>query len=160
MNKIVQAADGSYSWDCSIDRGYHRKTGREGLLGILFLCAFVFILFLLVSHGTNLKEDLWIPLTVIGVILLISLPLLFLWNSAGDPHERYIMTEDYVRSGYGKSAVYSEFKKTKEAVITGKYIEMIGNYRNNRIYVPPEDMDFVREFILERLPEEVRIRQE
>ncbi|MBQ6510155.1 MAG: hypothetical protein IJI07_11830 [Flexilinea sp.] len=159
MDRITQAADDSYSWDCSIDRDYHRKTGREGLLGILFLCAIVFFLFLQVSHGTDLNEDLWIPLVVIGVILLISLPLLFLWNSAGDPHERYIMTEDYVRSGYGKSAVYSEFKKTKEVVITGKYIEMIGNYRNNRIYVPPEDMDFVREFILERLPEEVRIRR-
>lgn len=159
MDKIRQGSDGKYQWNCSIDRDYHRRTGLKGLIGILGLCAFVFILFLFVSHG-SIKDDLWIPLVVIGVILLISLPLIFMWNSAGDPHEQYEMTEDYVRSGYGKAAIYSEFKKINEAVVTEKYIEMIGKFQNNRIYVPAEDMDFVRDFILKRLPEEALIRHQ
>ncbi|MBR6089597.1 MAG: hypothetical protein IKP86_06665, partial [Anaerolineaceae bacterium] len=112
----------------------------------------------LVSHGTSAQEDIWIPLLVIGVILLISLPLLFLWNSAADPHEQYILTEEYVKSGYGKSAIFSEFKKTKEVVVTGKYIEMTGKYGINRIYVPAEDMDFVRGHILDRLQPDALVR--
>ena len=159
MNRITQEPNGSYKWDCSIDRDYHQRSGREGLWGVLILCAVVLFIFLGISHGENLKEDIWIPLLVIGVILLITLPLLFLWNSAGDPHEQYVMTEDYVKSGYEKSSIYSEFKNTKEVYVTAKYIEMIGKYKNNRIYVSPEDMEFVREFILKRLPEDAVIRR-
>lgn len=159
MSRVTQESDGSYQWDCSIDRDYHQESGRQGIWAVLFLCAFILIVFLIMTHGTGAQGDFWIPLLVIGVILGVSLPLLFLWNSAPDPHEQYVLTEDNVKSGYGQEAIYSDFKKTKEVLITAKYIEMIGKYRNNRIYVPPEDMDFVRDFILERLPDDVVIRR-
>ena len=120
----------------------------------------MFILFIVISHGTIAKSDIWIPGLVIGVILLIALPLIFLWNSAGAPREQYAMTEDYVKSGYGMGSIYSEFKNTKEAAVSAKYIEMSGKYKNNRIYVPPEDMEFVRDFILKHLPEDAVIRYE
>ena len=136
MSKITRDPDGSCHWDCSI----------------------VLIIFFFVSRGTDVRNDLWIPLLVIGVILVIGLPLLFLWNSAPDPHEQYLMTEDYVKSGYGKSSIFSEFKKTRELLITPKYIELTGPRSSNRIYVPEEDMDFVRNFITERMPDGVNIR--
>ena len=119
---------------------------------------FGLIIFFFVSRGTDVRNDWWIPLLVIGVILVIGLPLLFLWNSAPDPHEQYLMTEDYVKSGYGKSSIFSEFKKTRELLITPKYLELTGPRSSNRIYVPEEDMDFVRNFIAERMPEGVNIR--
>ena len=112
MSKIMQTSDGSYHWDCPIDRDYHRKFGKEGLIGILVLCAAVLIIFLLIPAGQDGHKDLWIPLHVIGVILVIALPLFYFWNSAEDPHEQYEMTETYVKSGYAKSAVFSEFNKT------------------------------------------------
>ena len=154
----MKEPDGSYHWDCPIDTEYHRKSGRQGLWAVLALCGFVFILFFAISHGRDAAADIWIPLLVTGVILLISLPLLFLWTSASAPHEQYVLTGEYVKSGYGKASIYSEFEKTKEVVITPKYMEMIGKYRTNRIYIPPEDMDFVREFILRHLPDDVKIR--
>ena len=159
MDRITKRPNGNYQWDCPIDKDYHRESGRKGLLGVLILCVAVFSIFLFVSHGNESRDDLWIPLLVIGVILAVTLLLLSLWNSAGDPHERYEMCDDYVRSGYGKSSIYSVFKKTGEVVITEKYIEMIGKYPNNRIYVPPEDMDFVREYILDRIPDNAVIRR-
>ena len=158
MSKIMQTSDGSYHWDCSIDRDYHRKFGKEGLIGILVLCVAVFVIYLIIPAGPDGHKDLWIPLLVIGVILVIALPLLYFWNSAEDPHEQYEMTETYVKSGYAKGAVFSEFNKTTEVVITERYLEMIGKYKDNRIYVPSEDMDFVREFILERVPGDAVIR--
>ena len=158
MNKITQATDGSYRWDCAIDQDFHRQSARKGLWGVLILCAVVVIVFLVASRGSDGQDNLWIPLLVIGVILLIALPLLYLMNTAEDPHEQYVLTEDYVKSGYSRSAIYSNFNKITEAVITAKYIELAENHRTNRIYVPAEDMDFVREFILKRLPENVKIR--
>ncbi len=158
MNRIVQEPDGSYHWDCPIDIEYHRNSGRKGLWGILIICTVVLIIFIIISHGTNTRVDIWIPLLVIGVVLMLGLPLIYLWNTASDPREQYVMTEDYVRSGYGKSSIYSEFKKCKEAVVTAKYIEITGNHHRDRIYVPEEDMDFVREFILTRIPDDAVIR--
>lgn len=158
MKKNTQEPDGSYQWDCSIDTDYHQNSGRQTIWAVLILCFFVLVLFLIINHGSLAWGSLWIPLLVTGVILVIAIPLLFLWNSAADPHEQYVLTEDYVKSGYGKGAIYSEFRKTKEVVITAKYIEMTGKYKNNRIYIPPEDMDFVRDFILERLPDDVVVR--
>lgn len=159
MSKITQESNGSYHWDCSIDTEYHKESGRKGLWGVLFLCVFVLVAFFIATGGGGGLGDLWIPLLVIGVILVIAVPLLLMWNSAGDPHEQYEMTEEYVKSGYSKSAIYSEYKKTEEVVFTDKYIEMCGKYGRNRIYVPEEDMEFVREFILKRLPEGVQGRK-
>ena len=110
------------------------------------------------TRGTDAQNDLWIPLLVIGVILVIALPLIFLWNSASDPHEQYVMTDEYVKSGYGKSSVYSEFKKTRKLLITPKYLELSGPHFVNRVYIPAEDLDRIRDFILERIPAETEIR--
>ncbi len=158
MKRITQEQDGSYRWDCPIDTDHHQKSGKKALAGVLILCAFVIVLFLITTHGTGARDDIWIPLLVTGVILVIALPLLILWNSAGDPHEQYVLTGDYVKSGYGKSSIFSVFRNTKEAVFTANYIEMIGKHQKDRIYVPTGDMDFVREFILERLPDDAVIR--
>ncbi len=160
MNRIIQDPDGSYRWDCPIETEYHRRSGQSSLWATPFLCAVVAIIVLITTHGTaDTGNNICIAFLVIGVILVIALPLILLWNSAGDPHEQYYMNEIYVKSGYGKSSIYSEFKKTKEVTITEKYIEMSGKYRTNRIYVPPDDMEFVREFIQERLPNDTVIRK-
>ncbi len=159
MDRHIKERDGVYRWSCSIDTDYHRRFGMRGVWGILFVCAVVFIVFFIASRGTDARNDFWIPLLVTGVILVIGFPLLYLWNSASDPHEQYVMNEEYVKSGYGKASVYSEFKKTKEAVITEKYIELTGKYGRSRIYVPAEDMDLVRDYILERLPEGAAVRR-
>ena len=159
MDRHIKELDGAYRWSCSIDTDYHRRFGMKGLWGILFVCAAVFIVFIIASRGTDAGNDFWIPLLVTGVILVIGLPLIYLWNSASDPHEQYVMNEVYVKSGYGKASVYSEFKKIKEAVVTVKYIELIGKNGRSRVYVPAEDMDFVRDYILERLPEDAAVRR-
>ena len=158
MNRIIENPDGSYQWECPIDRDFHRKSVRKGLWSIPIFCVVIILVFLVASHGSNMRENLWIPLLVIGVILLIALPLFYLMYSAENPHEEYLLTEKFVKSGYSRSAIYSNFKKIKEAVITAKYIELAEDHKTNRIYVPAEDMDFVKEFILKRLPENVKIR--
>lgn len=158
MANIIRETNGSYHWDCSIETDYHRRSVKTGLWWILGICAAVFIFFLIAAHGTNAQDEWWIPLLVIGVVLVIALPLFLLWNSAEDPHEQYMMTEEYVKSGYGKSAVFSKFSETKLLVITSKYIELSGPHTVNRIYVPEEDMSFVRNFIVERMPENAEIR--
>lgn len=117
----------------------------------------ILLIFAFVPSTPGHEKELWVPMIPIGVVLVIALPLLYLQYHASDPHEQYVMNEEYVKSGYGKSSVYTLFRKTTYIEITPKYFELYNGHRRNRIYVPEEDRDFVREFILERLPETASI---
>ena len=158
MEKITGKSGVCYHWECPIDKEYHRQSVKTGFYVLLLLCAAVIIIYLIASRSTDRQTDFWIPLLVIGVILAVALPLLLLMNSADAPHEEYFMTEEYVKAGYGKGALFARFKKTAEVTVTEKYIEMSGGYRTVRVYVPEEDMPFVRDYILERIPDSAVIR--
>lgn len=66
------------------------------------------------------------------------------------------MTDEYIKSGYGKSAIYTNFKETDKFVRTTKFIELTDKHKTNRIYVPADDMEFVCKYIRERLPQQAR----
>ena len=130
------------------------------MLGCVFLVVFIASVYLFMPASHGMQKDIWVPLIPIAVILVIALPLLFLQYTASDPHEQYLMNDEYVKSGYGKSSIYSEYKKIKKMIVTSGYIELIGNFSTNRIYVPAEDMDFVRSYIMQRLPADAEITNE
>ena len=83
-----------------------------------------------------------------------------LFRSATDPHESYELTEDFVKSGYGRSSVCFDFKKVRVMVLSAKYIELHGKTKRMRIYVPEEDYNFVRGHIQSRAPMECEIRHD
>jgi len=78
MNKIIQNPDGSYQWECPIDRDFHRQSVRKGLWSVPIFCAVMILVFLFASRGSDRQSNLWIPLLVIAVVLLIALPLFYL----------------------------------------------------------------------------------
>lgn len=125
-----------------------------------FSCCFIASVYLFMPASHGMQKDIWIPLIPIAVILAIALPLSYFQYTASDPHEQYLMNDEYVKPGYGKSSIYSEFKKIKKMIVTPGYIELIGNLTTNRIYVPAEDMDFVRSYIMQRLPADAEITNE
>ncbi len=160
MDRVTRNTNGTYSWSCRIDRDYHRKDVFKGLAGIMIIIAVILLIHAFAPSLPGQEKELWVVLIPIGVILLIALPLLFLQYNASDPHEQYAMNEEYIKSGYGKSSVYTNFHKVKSITITPKYMELYDGTRRNRIYVPEEDMDLVREFTLERVPQSAVIHHE
>lgn len=158
MDRVTQEQDGSYHWSCSIDKEFHRKSVNKGLWGAVIIVVFILLIWLFISKSSDQAVSLREPLIVIGVVLVIALPLLYLSGMAEDPHEQYVMNGEYVRSGYGKSSVFSEFGNTESVEITAKYIELAGKRGTNRIYVPEADMDLVRDHILARVPKDAEIR--
>ena len=152
MSKITALPDGSYGWSCSIDADYHRQSTKNSIGFCLVFAAVVLVVsgFIALLHQS--LEAFWIPVLVIAVIAVLAFPLFFLQMGASSPQEQYLLTPEYVKSGYGKSAVFSRFDRTDVLVLKEHFIELKGKYGENRIYIPAEDMEFVKAYILERIP--------
>ena len=160
MNSVQQMnrqPDGSWRWSCEIDRDYHQQGAKAGFAGLLVLVLSVLGIGAAISLSGNDWSEMWYVLPVLAVILVIALPLLFLYRNAENPREQYELTETYVKSGYGKGAVYTEFARTETVILMPKYIEISDKNGTNRIYVPDGSMNFVIEFFRERLPEKTRV---
>ena len=157
MDRVTKDASGIYCWSCSIDRDFHQKAAEQGKTACIIAFSVLALVAGMFAVMTRSSEMLWLSLLIIGGVLGLSLLLFRLYASAEDPHEQYQMTEEYVRSGYGRSAVYSDFDKTTSATFSPRYIELTRKGKAHRIYVPAEDMAFVRDYILSRLPAETDI---
>lgn len=153
MERVAQDEHGAFRWSCRIDREQNQKAALKGAAACAVIAAVVLLICLMMPAPEGTEKPLWLPLIPLGVILLIAVPLLFMQYTASDPHEQYLMDDSEVKSGYGKSAVLTEFRKTESVTVTSGYLELSDGRCTNRIYVPPEDMDLVREHILKRIPE-------
>lgn len=157
--KIAQQPNGSYAWSCSIDAKYHRDSIRPGLYVCVGIAVFLLIFGGVLSYSNHDWKSFLIVAGCAAVFLLISFLIFGLAFSVKDPHESYEMREEYVKSGYGKSSVYFEYKKVKAIILSRKYIELHGKTKRMRIYVPEEDYNFVRGFIQSRVPMECVINR-
>ena len=137
---------------------YHRNSIRPGLYACIGIAVFLLAYGGVLSFASHDLKSFFIVAGCAAVFLLITILVFALALSAKDPHESYEMTEDFVKSGYGKSSVYFDFKKVKSIVLGGTYIELCGKTKHMRIYVPEEDYNFVRGFIQCRVPMECEIR--
>ncbi len=59
-------------------------------------------------HRSSIRPGLYACIGIAVFLLIFGLAL-----SATDPHESYELTEDFVKSGYGRSSVYFDFKKVR-----------------------------------------------
>ena len=156
--KIAQQPNGVYTWSCPIEAEYYRSSIRPGLYACIGIAVFLLIFGGVLSYQYNDVKSFFIVAGCAAVFLLISFLIFGLALSATDPHESYELTEDFVKSGYGKSSVYFDFKKVRVMVLSAKYIELHGKTKRMRIYVPEEDYNFVRSYIQSRVPMESEVR--
>ena len=156
--RITRQPNGTYTWSCSIEPEYHRRSIRPGLYACIGIAVFLLIFGGVLAYSYHDIKDFFIVAGCAAVFLLISFLVFGLAFSATDPHESYQMTEEYVKSGYGKSSVYFDFRKVRVLVLSAKYIELHGKTRRMRIYIPEEEYNFVRGFIQARIPMECEVR--
>lgn len=119
---------------------------------------------LLFGAYLSYRYDRWKSMLVVaacvGVFLLVTLLVFGLTLLATDPQERYELTDTYIKIGSGRSSAFYRFRKIRTAAVTKKYIELQGKITRTRVYAPAEDFNFVRSYILDRLPGECDVRYE
>ena len=152
-DRVQLQEDGVYRWNCRIDKKYEQRIYRITMIACGIIAVFVLALGIILSMMSGSIGEFGIVAGCVAVFLVITvLVCWFLDRVSSDPHEIYEMTEDYVQTGSGRSKEYFILKKAKKMLVTEKYIELKGDVRTMRVYVPQDDMEFVRGYLMNRVP--------
>ena len=157
-NRVTSESDGSWSWRAETEKSYELQN-----LGLGFkACILIAVLMLLLGGVFSMQvrdPSAFLPVAGSIAVFLVIAVVIFglaarLLNSS---YEVYLMEDTFIRSGTGKASVYFSYKGARKVILTPGYIELKGRIKRLRAYVPAEDMSFVRNYILSRVPGDAEI---
>lgn len=155
MDAFTQDARGAYHWAGRIDRAYEGKSFKItfGVCG--GICLFIILMSLLLG-----SEMLWVVLlSCAGVMAVAALTCGLFSLNAGKRLQHYTMTEEGVFLHQRRYEAPFLFKSIKKAVVCSdrSMIELYQSVGSGAVFAPPQQFDFVRRFILERLPDTAKV---
>ena len=156
---IERDENGTYHWTAAIDGEYDRKIIRIVFGAIGGLCV-LFTVYALVKYPDMFLTTLLSCLGVLAVVSAVALPLMRLSRGR---QQKYEMNEEYVRFvGYGRSDSYFHYKGIRRVRVNRarNLIHIRGIAVSAPFFVPPESFEFVRNYILSRLPDSAKVSYE
>lgn len=156
---IERDENGTYHWVAAIDGEYDRKIIRIVFGAIGGLCV-LFTVYALVKYPDMFLTTLLSCLGVLAVVSAVALPLMRLSRGR---QQKYEMNEEYVRFvGYGRSDSYFRYKGIRRVRVNRarNLIHIRGTAVSAPFFVPPESFEFVRNYILSRLPDSAKVSYE
>ncbi len=156
---IERDENGTYHWVAAIDGEYDRKIIRIVFGAISGLCVLLTV-YALVKYPDMFLTTLLSCLGVLAVVSAISLPLMRLSRGR---QQKYEMNEEYVRFvGTGRSDSYFRYKGIRRVRVNRarNLIHIGGIAVSAPFFVPPEGFEFVRNYILSRLPDSAKVSYE
>ena len=156
---IERDENGTYHWTAAIDGEYDRKIIRIVFGAIGGLCV-LFTVYALVKYPDMFLTTLLSCLRVLAVVSAVALPLMRLSRGR---QQKYEMNEEYVRFvGYGRSDSYFHYKGIRRVRVNRarNLIHIRGIAVAAPFFVPPEGFEFVRNYILSRLPDSAKVSYE
>lgn len=156
---IERDENGTYHWTAAIDGEYDRKIIRIVFGAIGGLCV-LFTVYALVKYPDMFLTTLLSCLGVLAVVSAVALPLMRLSRGR---QQKYEMNEEYVRFvGYGRSDSYFHYKGIRRVRVNRarNLIHIRGIAVSAPFFVPPEGFEFVRNYIVSRLPDSAKVSYE
>lgn len=156
---IERDENGTYHWTAAIDGEYDRKIIRIVFGAIGWLCV-LFTVYALVKYPDMFLTTLLSCLGVLAVVSAVALPLMRLSRGR---QQKYEMNEEYVRFvGYGRSDSYFHYKGIRRVRVNRarNLIHIRGIAVSAPFFVPPEGFEFVRNYIVSRLPDSAKVSYE
>jgi hypothetical protein len=156
---IERDENGTYHWTAAIDGEYDRKIIRIVFGAIGGLCV-LFTVYALVRYPDMFLTTLLSCLGVLAVVSAVALPLMRLSRGR---QQKYEMNEEYVRFvGYGRSDSYFRYKGIRRVRVNRarNLIHIRGIAVSAPFFVPPEGFEFVRNYIVSRLPDSAKVSYE
>ena len=156
-DRVTLYDDGAYRWSYSI-RAHGNNASMRFMLGIcaaVFLPIAVIMLVMTWSYGALQAVLYAAGLTAAGILL----PLL-VWKLL-PPDPAFRMTEEFIEAWpKGRGNNIHHYKGVQRVTLRPD-IDRIGlrwRFGALHVYVPPEDYDFVKEFVLAHVPEDAERR--
>ena len=156
---IERDENGTYHWVAAIDGEYDRKIIKIVFGAIGGLCV-LFTVYALVKYPDMFLTTLLSCLGVLAVVSAVALPLMRLSRGR---QQKYEMNEEYVRFvGYGRSDSYFHYKGIRRVRVNRarNLIHIRGIAVSAPFFVPPESFEFVRNYIVSRLPDRAKVSYE
>ena len=156
---IERDENGTYHWVAAIDGEYDRKIIRIVFGAIGWLCV-LFTVYALVKYPDMFLTTLLSCLGVLAVVSAVALPLMRLSRGR---QQKYEMNEEYVRFvGSGRSDSYFRYKGIRRVRVNRarNLIHIRGIAVSAPFFVPPEGFEFVRNYIVSRLPDSAKVSYE
>ena len=156
---IERDENGTYHWTAAIDGEYDRKIIRIVFGAIGGLCV-LFTVYALLKYPDMFLTTLLSCLGVLAVVSAVALPLMRLSRGR---QQKYEMNEEYVRFvGSGRSDSYFHYKGIRRVRVNRarNLIHIRGIAVSAPFFVPPEGFEFVRNYIVSRLPDSAKVSYE
>ena len=147
-DRVQIQENGFYRWNCRIDKSYEQRIYKITMRACGIIAALILVIGLVFAWMVRDLEVFGIIAGCVAVFLLISVGVCVLIDRLSqDPHEIYEMTDSYVKIGTGKYAQYFWYKDIRQTTYDMNYMELKGLVRTRRVYIPAEDMEFVKSYV-------------
>ena len=147
-DRVQIQEDGFYRWNCRIDKSSEHRIYMITMKVCGIIAALILVRGLVFAWMVRDLEVLGIIAGCVAIFLLISVGVCVLIDRLSqDPHEIYEMTDSYVKIGTGKYAQYFWYKDIRQTTYDMNYMELKGLVRTRRVYIPAEDMEFVKSYV-------------
>ena len=156
--RVVQGDDGVYRWVYRMNP--RRNKHPLSVVGKVFLAIGIVsaVVLRIVGAPNPLTMSDWdMPLMVLGLFLGIFLLVTVLLYLQGDDPLPFAMDEESITTYRAKVAGPHTFRSMRRVRLMPQY-DAIRLGFGLTIYVPPEDYDLVKTFLLEHLPPEADVR--
>lgn len=151
-DRVIRQSDGCCCWRQETDLEYALSHLRAGFIACVIIALFVLVYGGILNFLYRDPANMLIVAACAAVFMLISILIFSLCAHFVDsPSEIYTMYDTYIQAGEGKTSVSFHFKGAKRVTLTPKYIQLKGRLKTLRVYVPPQDMSFVKNHILSRV---------
>ena len=149
---MTRSENGNYHWTGTFDREYEMKQYQIVATVVEVICIGLMIFggFLCIPSG-DWGAFLVIFLSCIAG-LLITIGVIRFFKRGYGSTRGYGMSEYSIWTGSKRYRTAFVFDSAKHVIFTDTYIEPVQKIRGFRIYVPADDMPFVRDFVMKRLP--------
>ena len=156
--RVVQGDDGVYRWIYRMNP--RRNKHPVSVIGkvFLFMSAIIVVGLLIVGSPNPNAMSVWeMPLMVLGVFLGVYLLVTLLLYLQGDDPLPFAMDEESITTYRAKGAGPHTFRHMRRVRFLPQY-DAIRMGFGLTIYVPKEDYDMVKAFLLAHLPPHVDVR--
>lgn len=157
-DRVARGDDGVYRWVYRMNP--RRNKHPLSVVGKVFFsigCLSAAVLLVIGSPNPGKMSDWAMPLMVLGLFLGVFLLTTGLVYLQGDDPLTYAMDEESITTFRAKAAGPHTFRHMRRVRLMPQY-DAIRLGFGLTIYIPREDYAMVTNYILERLPENARIR--